>query len=94
VTLTLTPDQVNGLFELTGAILTARSAAALWASKGYAGITLPAVLFFTSWGGWNLFYYPHLNQMFSLVGGAALFTANVCWLSLMLYYGKMQPRDW
>lgn len=86
----MNPDFLNGLFELAGSLLTWLNVGALYRAKGYVGITLPAVLFFTSWGAWNLFYYPHLGQTWSFHGGLSLFAANVCWLGLMLRYGRLK----
>jgi hypothetical protein len=91
----VTPDIFNALFEATGATLTFMNAIAVYRAKGYAGITIPAMLFFTSWGGWNLYYYPHMDQWVSFCAGVALFVANISWLSLALYYGNIANRkDW
>lgn len=86
----MSPDAINGCFELAGSILTWRNVAALYKSKGYAGITLPAVFFFTTWGLWNLFYYPSLHQPWSFHGGLSLCAANLVWLGLMLRYGRIK----
>lgn len=88
----MTPDMLNAIFEALGACLTVLNARAVYRAKGYAGITLPAMLFFTAWGGWNCFYYPYLDQPWSFVAGAALFLANVAWLSLALCYGRIQNK--
>lgn len=81
---------VNGLFETLGAALTFMNTRRVWKDRGYAGLYLPAVVFFMSWGLWNLYYYPHLGQWFSFAGGALLVAANVSWVGSMLYLGKVK----
>jgi hypothetical protein len=85
----MTPDMVNGAFELVGAVLTFQSFLRVERDKGYAGIYWPAVAFFTAWGLWNLFYYPSLNQQWSFIGGVALVCANVAWLAAMCKHGPL-----
>jgi len=85
----MTPDIINGMFELLGSGLTWMNVKRVYTDKGYAGIYLPAVSFFWAWGLWNLFYYPHLNQWFSFAGGCSLVLANTLWTGLMLYFGRI-----
>lgn len=54
----MTPDVINAVFEGCGALLTAKNTLQVIRDRGYAGIYLPAILFFFSWGGWNLYFYP------------------------------------
>jgi hypothetical protein len=86
----MTPDLINGIFEGIGAIFTWANAMRVVRDRGYAGIYLPAVVFFTSWGIWNLAYYPHLGQWFSLAGAYALVAGNACWIAAMLKFGRKQ----
>lgn len=84
----MSPDQINGVFEFIGALFTLKNALQVVKDEGYAGIWLPGILFFFSWGFWNLFYYPSLGQMWSFAGGVALVTANLIWATTMWAYGK------
>lgn len=84
----MTPDIINGGFEFVGSMFTWASVARVYKDKGYAGIYLPAIVFFTGWGAWNIYYYPTLNQYWSLAGGISIFIANICWISLMAYFGR------
>lgn len=84
----MTPDLFNGLLEFGGSIFTWMNVRAIYRDKGHAGVYIPAIVFFMCWGIWNLFYYPHLNQWWSFVGGISLVVANVSWVALLLYYGK------
>lgn len=84
----MTPDQINGAFEVIGALFTWMSIRQVWKDKGYAGIWLPAVVFFMSWGLWNCFYYPYLNQWWSFAGGVFMVLTNVTWITLMACFGR------
>lgn len=83
-----TPDLFNGLFELFGGILYMLNIKILLRDKKVQGISLLPTVFFTSWGFWNLFYYPSLDQWFSFFGGVVLVLVNAIWLSLAFYYRK------
>ena len=83
------PDMINGGFEFAGALLTWMNVRRIHQDQGYAGIFAPAIILFTSWGLWNLYYYPSLGQWWSFAGGIVLASANVAWLALMLYYGPI-----
>lgn len=84
----MTPDFVNGVFEFVGSGLTWMNVRRVYVDRGYAGIYAPAVVFFMSWGLWNLFYYPSLSQWWSFAGGLSLVAANLCWVGAMRYYGR------
>ena len=55
-------DIINGSFELLGSVFILPSIIALYKAKQSKGIHWIHVLFFTSWGYWNLYYYPHLSH--------------------------------
>lgn len=82
----MTPDLINGLFEILGSIMLWLNVRSLYRDKQIMGVNGWTVGFFTSWGFWNLFYYPNLDQWFSFVGGLSITFANTAWLALMLYY--------
>ena len=81
-------DLVNGLFEFVGSLFTWANVRAVWLAKGYSGYYLPGMVFFTSWGLWNLFYYPALGQWWSTFGGACITLANLCWIGSMWWFGR------
>jgi hypothetical protein len=70
------PDAVNGAFELSGGAFVALNCLDIWRKKMVAGATVPVALFFLSWGLWNIAYYPHLGQWFSMAGGLFLAGMN------------------
>lgn len=75
----MTPDLINGLFECVGSLFTWRNALQLHRDKEIRGVYWPIWSFFAAWGIWNLYYYPHLHQWFSFVGGCLLVGGNVAW---------------
>ena len=81
-------DAINGSFELLGAPFILVSVIKLYREKIVRGVSWTTVLFFTSWGLWNLYYYPHLGQWLSFAGGLAVFFANVAWVVLLVVYHR------
>lgn len=81
-------DLINGCFEFFGAFFIWGNVVRTWKDKGYAGVYLPACVFFTTWGIWNLYYYPSLGQWWSFAGGLAIVLMNALWVGLMFYFGR------
>ena len=81
-------DALNGLFELGGSLVLWLNVRQVWRDKGYQGVTSLATLWFATWGYWNLYYYPSLDQWWSFTGGVSIVTANTCWLVLMWRFGS------
>jgi hypothetical protein len=84
----LTPDIINGSFEIGMTLTISRSVYRLYKEKRVKGWSSWAVLWPTAWGFWNLYYYPHLNQPFSFIGGLFVVTVNSTWLALAFKYRK------
>ena len=84
----ISPDVINGLFEVFGSVATWMNFAAIVKDKGYAGTRLPMMLFFLTWGFWNLFFYSHLFQWVSLYASILLTAGNVANVAAMLRYGR------
>ena len=80
------PDLINGLFELFAGFFVLMHCHRLLKDKQVKGVSLVATTFFTSWGIWNLYYYPHLGQWLSFFGGLSIVCANALWISMMVYY--------
>lgn len=85
------PDTVNGILEACSALFVMLNVRRLLIDRQVKGISWVAVVFFTAWGGWNLFYYPHLGQWLSFVGGIAVVAANAVWLAILLYLTFLKP---
>lgn len=81
-------DLINGCFELVGGFLYVLNIRAILRDKVVHGVSLLPAFFFSTWGIWNLFYYPSLEQWYSFTGGVFLVTFNTIWLILALYYSR------
>lgn len=86
------PDIVNGSYESLGGIFIALSCIKAWKDKDVKGVSWLHVAFFTTWGYWNLFYYPHLGQWVSFWGGIVVTAMNTLWVVLLLYYGRKKSN--
>lgn len=82
------PDLINGLFESIAGFFILNNCRMVLKDKIIRGVSIISVCFFTSWGCWNLYYYPSLDQWFSFYGGIFIVISNVVWVGLMLYYAK------
>lgn len=90
----MSPDLINGLFELAGSYFTWKNAWILYQEKEIKGVYWPTWLFFTVWGLWNLIYYPSLNQYFSFYAGIVLVAGNIAWVGLAFYYKNKTEGEW
>ncbi len=86
-------DLVNGLYEGCGGFIILLSIIKLHKDKMVRGVHILTTAFFMSWGWWNLYYYPHLGQWVSWVGGLLIVTANSFWVGQMIYYTRKERRD-
>jgi len=82
------PDIINGTFECVGGLLCWLNVRRLMKDRKISGVFWPVSLFFSVWGAWNLFYYPHLQQWFSFVGGLVIVTGNSAWVCLAIKWRK------
>lgn len=92
----MTPDLINGVFETVGGLLLFLHSRRVVKDKEVKGVSVPPMLFFLGWGFWNLFYYPHLDQWFSFLGGCVILAGNILWVALVIHYkgwgGKLRCR--
>lgn len=82
----MTPDIINGLFESLGGLFLAINCFRLYRDKKIAGVSLLPTVFYTTWGLWNLLYYPSLHQYVSFYGGIGVVVANAAWVGMAVYY--------
>lgn len=82
----MSPDLINGIFEFVGSVMLWRNVVQLHRDKVVRGVHWLPTGFFMAWGFWNLFYYPHLNQWWSFVGGVSIVVANAVWFGQMIHY--------
>ena len=82
----ITPDMVNGFFELIGSVFVWINVYKIYQDKEVKGIYWPLSIFFGAWGFWNLYYYPFLDQWVSFYAGIVMAFGNVAWVWLAYYY--------
>ena len=81
-------DFINFIFETFGFIFIILSINKLLRNKDSSGVSSSTILFFISWGIWNIYYYPYLSQHWSALGAVLTLIANIIWFILILYYDK------
>lgn len=86
------PDTVNGAFELAGGLFILQSILRLHREKIVRGVSWVHVGFFSTWGVWNLFYYPYLGQWMSYAGSIGIVAANTYWLLQILHYSIREGK--
>lgn len=79
-------DFINGSYEALAGIFVFNHCRVVLKDKSVRGVSILSTMFFATWGIWNLYYYPHLNQWASFFGGLSVVTANFTWITLMLKY--------
>lgn len=82
------PDIINGLYEGIGGLFLWHNCHRLYKDKQVKGVSIISTAFFMTWGIWNLWYYPFLNQWVSFIGGCNIVAANIVWVSQMIYYSR------
>ena len=85
-------DLINGTFELISGLSQIVNIRKLIKDKEVKGIAIWPVIFFISWGVWNLFYYPYLGQIISFIGGLLIVITNLIWLFLWYYYKQRKQK--
>lgn len=86
-------DIINASFELFGSVTVMFSCVALLKAKRVAGVSLVTTVFFTSWGIWNLYYYPSLGQTTSSYAAVLVCAANFFWCSLIVKYRDVPESE-
>lgn len=79
-------DEVNGIFELLGAVMISLSCIKLAQDRRIAGLSFYHVTYFTAWGWFNVFFYPSQGLFWSFIGGICVVVMNSLWLVGILYY--------
>lgn len=82
----LSADAVNGMLEVGGGLFVLGHCRAVWRDREVKGVSIIGTVFFLGWGVWNLYYYPSLEQWYSLAGGIFLTLANLLWVGLLIRF--------
>ena len=80
------PDLINGIYEFGGALYTIVNIRAVLKDKQIKGVRPSPIIWFTTWGFYNMYYYPHLDQWASFTGGCCIVVTNMIYVSLMIYF--------
>jgi hypothetical protein len=88
----ISADFINGAFEIAAGLAILDHCRVMLRDKAVKGVSVWSVVFFTLWGFWNLYYYPHLGQFWSFVGGVGVVGANGVWAVMIVWYGYVRPR--
>ena len=86
-------DLANAGFEGFGAAFALNHARVLYQHKIVRGVSALSAAFFLCWGIFNIFYYHHLDQMFSWAAGIAMTAANAFYVWLILYYKRKEAKS-
>jgi hypothetical protein len=89
----MTPDVINALFEFGAGLMCLINIRRLHIDKEVRGYSKWVFAFFTTWGMWNLYYYPHLGQWWSFWGGLSICSTNFIWLGMAIYYGRKDDSE-
>jgi len=84
----ISPDVINGLFQLGCAALELYDIRILRQDKAVRGLHWSTILFFIIWNCWSIAYYVLLSQWFSLFSDFILFCTNILWLWLLIKYRR------
>lgn len=89
-------DLINGSFEAVAALFTLNHCRVLLRDRAVAGVSIASMAFFTLWGVWNLWFYPHLGQTWSFAGGVLLVAANAVYVALLFRFSGVarSARRW
>ena len=81
-------DSINGCFELLGAGFITISIHKLHIDKEVKGFSVIHLGFFTTWGLWNMVFFPSQGLWMSFIGGIGVVTANMIYLAQIIYYSR------
>jgi predicted membrane channel-forming protein YqfA (hemolysin III family) len=90
----ITPDLINGIFELAGSLFILNHCKVLYKHKMVRGVSLLSTFWFLIWGCWNVYYYPHLEQPISTIGGISLMASNLMYVLMIIYYKRNDKNDY
>lgn len=79
-------DLINAGFEFGAAVAILNHCRHLYRQKQVHGVSIASTVFFMLWGGWNIYYYPSLDQGLSFTAGLLVFCANALWVLMLIHY--------
>ena len=79
-------DIINGIFELFASFFLFINVIKTYKDKKVAGVHWISVAFFTLWGYWNIYFYPHHGLKWSFIAGILVAIINTIWTIQLIYY--------
>jgi hypothetical protein len=86
-------DIVNALFEFGAVFALWLHIKRLMKDKAVSGVSILATAFFSAWGYWNIFFYPHNGLLLSGIAGAAVALLNTIYVVLLIKYSKTAMEE-
>lgn len=84
----MSADIVNALFEVFGAVFLSFNIVRLYKDKVLTGVSVVPTTFYTTWGLWNIYFYPATGNYLSGIAGVLVVVVNATWLGMALYYSR------
>ena len=86
-------DVINALFQLGGAIAAWKNVQMIWKERQVKGVFWPLTIYYAVWGLWNLAFFSHLAQWWSLASGTLLVSGNLVWSGIALAHHRTKRRQ-
>jgi hypothetical protein len=86
-------DVINALFQLGGAIAAWKNVQMIWKERQVKGVFWPLTIYYAVWGLWNLVFFSHLAQWWSLASGTLLVSGNLVWSGIALAHHRTKRRQ-
>ena len=87
------PDIINGLMEFVGGLFVLNHLRVLYKDKKVYGVSKLSLLFFVSWGFFNLYFYGNLDQFYSTLGAIFMLLCNIAYIGSVMYYTKNSEKN-
>lgn len=88
----VTPDLINGLFQVAGAVIQWGNVVRIRRHKSVKGFDPKTIAFFSIYGLWCLYFFQGLNQWMSFIGGLMIVAVNIIWLTHVFYYWMKERK--
>lgn len=88
----VTPDLINGLFQVVGAIIQWGNVVRIRKHQSVKGFDPKSIAFFSIYGVWCLYFFQGLDQWLSFIGGVMIVAVNLLWLAHVFYYWRKSRR--
>lgn len=88
----MSPDLINGLIECGFGLMRLLDIKAAYKAKRVQGVSLIPVVAACGWGVWNIYFYNHIDQWYSFLGGLVILSTNLWWLYVAIKYRVVSAK--